>query len=130
MAVEKQMSPADLDIEGTDEVEVEIVNPDAVGISVEGESMVIDFTGEMADDLMGPEHDANLAEYIDEGELQNLASDLVDDFVADRQSRKDWARSYVKGLDLLGMKIEERTQPWAGAAGVFHPVLTLSLIHI
>ena len=128
MAVEKQMSPADLDIEGTDEVEVEIVNPDAVGISVEGESMVIDFTGEMADDLMGPEHDANLAEYIDEGELQNLASDLVDDFVADRQSRKDWARSYVKGLDLLGMKIEERTQPWAGAAGVFHPVLTEAVV--
>lgn len=128
MAVEKQMSPADLDMEGAPEVEVEVVNPDAVGISVEGESMVIDFTGEMADELIGPEHDANLAEYIDEGELQNLAADLVDDFVADRQSRKDWARSYVKGLDLLGMKIEERTQPWAGAAGVFHPVLTEAVV--
>ena len=128
MAVEKQMSPADLDMEGAPEVEVEVVNPDAVGISVEGESMVIDFTGEMADELIGPEHDANLAEFIDEGELQNLAADLVDDFVADRQSRKEWARSYVKGLDLLGMKIEERTQPWAGAAGVFHPVLTEAVV--
>ena len=128
MAVEKQMSPADLDMEGAPEVEVEVVNPDAVGISVEGESMVIDFTGEMADELIGPEHDANLAEYIDEGELQNIAADLVDDFVADRQSRKEWARSYVKGLDLLGMKIEERTQPWAGAAGVFHPVLTEAVV--
>ena len=64
MAVEKQMSPADLDMEGAPEVEVEVVNPDAVGISVEGESMVIDFTGEMADELIGPEHDANLAEYL------------------------------------------------------------------
>ena len=128
MAVEKQMSPADLDMEGAPEVEVEVVNPDAVGISVEGESMVIDFTGEMADELIGPEHDANLAEYIDEGELQNLAADLVDDFVADRQSRKEWARSYVKGLDLLGMKIKEHNQPWAGAAGVFHPVLTEAVV--
>ena len=57
-----------------------------------------------------------------------MASEIVDDFVADRQSRKEWARSYVKGLDLLGMKIEERTQPWAGAAGVFHPVLTEAVV--
>ena len=128
MAVEKQMSPAELDVAGTGEVEVEVVNPDAVGISVEGESMVIDFTGELAEDIMGPEHDGNLAEFIEEGELQALASELVDDFVADRQSRKEWARSYVKGLDLLGMKIEERTQPWAGAAGVFHPVLTEAVV--
>lgn len=128
MAVEKQMLPSDFDIEDTTEVEVEVVNPEAVGISVDGEEMVIDFTGDMSEELMGPEHDANLAEYIDEGELQNLAADLVDDFVADRQSRKDWARSYVKGLDLLGMKIEERTQPWAGAAGVFHPVLTEAVV--
>ena len=128
MAVEKQMSPAELDIAGTDEIEVEVVNPDAVGISVEGESMVIDFTGEMAEQIMGPEHDGNLAEFIEDAELQALASEIVDDFVADRQSRKEWARSYVKGLDLLGMKIEERTQPWAGAAGVFHPVLTEAVV--
>ena len=65
---------------------------------------------------------------MDESDLDSLASDLVDDFEADRQSRSDWARSYVKGLDLLGMKIEERQQPWAGASGVFHPVLTESVI--
>ena len=128
MAVEKQMSPAELDMAGTGEVEVEVVNPDAVGISVEGESMVIDFTGEMAEEIMGPEHDGNLAEFIEDADLQALASEIVDDFVADRQSRKEWARSYVKGLDLLGMKIEERTQPWAGAAGVFHPVLTEAVV--
>ena len=128
MAVEKQMSPANLDIEDAPEVEVEIVNPDMVSVQSEDESMVIDFTGEVAESIMGPGHDANLAEYMEEGELDSLASELVDDFVADRESRKEWARSYVKGLDLLGMKIEERTQPWAGAAGVFHPVLTEAVV--
>jgi len=53
---------------------------------------------------------------------------LVSDFEADRESRADWARAYVKGLDLLGMKIEERQQPWAGASGVFHPVLTEAVV--
>jgi hypothetical protein len=128
MAVEKQMFPADVDMEGTEEVEIQVMNPDAVSIESDGEEVVIDFTGEFTEDIVGPDHDANLAEYIEDNELQALASELVEDFVADRQSRKDWARSYVKGLDLLGMKIEERTQPWAGAAGVFHPVLTEAVV--
>ena len=109
MAVEKQMMPSEVDMEDTEEVQIEVVNPDAVGVSMDGESMIIDFDGEMTEQLMGPEHDANLAEFMEEGDLDSLASELVDDFVADRQSRKEWARSYVKGLDLLGMKIEERT---------------------
>lgn len=128
MAVEKQMTPADFDIEETDEVEIQVVNPEAVSIEADGEEVIIDFTGEFTEELIGPDHDANLAEYIEDDELGALASELVDDFVADRQSRKDWARSYVKGLDLLGMRIEERTQPWAGAAGVFHPVLTEAVV--
>ena len=128
MAVEKQMIPSEVDVEDTEEVQIEVVNPDAVGVSMNGESMIIDFDGDVTEQLMGPEHDANLAEFMEEDDLEGLASELVDDFVADRQSRKDWARSYVKGLDLLGMKIEERTQPWAGAAGVFHPVLTEAVV--
>ena len=76
MAVEKQMSPAELEMAGTGEVEVEVVNPDAVGISVEGESMVIDFTGEMAEEIMGPEHDGNLAEFIEDADLQATVEDL------------------------------------------------------
>ena len=60
--------------------------------------------------------------------FEAMASELVSDFNADRESRSDWARAYVKGLDLLGMKIEERQQPWAGASGVFHPVLTESVV--
>lgn len=128
MAVEKQMVPADFDMDDTEEVQVEVINPDAVGINTEDGEVVIDFTGEYTEDLIGPDHDANLAEYIEDADLEALASELVEDFIADRQSRKDWARSYVKGLDLLGMKIEERTQPWAGAAGVFHPVLTEAVV--
>jgi len=124
MAIEKPMTPSSLDVEGSEDVKIEIVNPDAISIGDEESGMVIDFTGEMAEELVGPEHDANLAEFIDESDLQGLASELIEDFVSDRQSRKDWARSYVKGLDLLGMRIEERTQPWQGASGVFHPVLT------
>jgi hypothetical protein len=130
MAVEKQMEPSDLDIEGTDaeEIEVEIVNPDAVSIGTDDGGMIIDFEGGLTEELVGPEHDANLADFIDEAVLQSMASELVEDFESDRESRRDWARAYVKGLDLLGMKIEERSQPWQGASGVFHPVLTEAVV--
>ena len=57
-----------------------------------------------------------------------MASELVADFKADQESRSDWARAYVKGLDLLGMKVEDRQQPWAGASGVFHPILTEAVV--
>ena len=131
MAIEKPMVPAELDMESNpseEELTVEIVNPDAVSMETEDGGVVIDFTGEVTQDLIGPDHDSNLAEFIDESDLQSMASELVEDFNSDRESRADWARSYVKGLDLLGMKIEERQQPWAGASGVFHPVLTESVV--
>jgi hypothetical protein len=110
------------------EIVVEIANPDAVSVSTEEGGIVIDFDGELSEDLMGPDHESNLAEFMDEQDLQILASDLVSDFIADRESRKEWARAYVKGLDLLGLKIEERQQPWAGASGVFHPLLTEAIV--
>ena len=81
MAVEKQMTPADFDIEETDEVEIQVVNPEAVSIESDGEEVIIDFTGEFTEELVGPDHDANLAEYIEDDELGALASELVDDFV-------------------------------------------------
>ena len=90
--------------------------------------MIIDFEGDISESITGPEHDASLADFIDEAELQSLASELVGEFNFDRESRRDWARSYVKGLDLLGMKIEDRSQPWQGASGVFHPVLTEAVV--
>ena len=71
-----------------------------------------------------PSFDANLADYIDGDELQSLAAELLEDFDNDRNARKDWEQTYVDGLDLLGLKIEERTEPWNGACGVFHPMLT------
>jgi hypothetical protein len=70
----------------------------------------------------------NLADFIDEGELQSLASDLKAGFDADKLSRKDWERTYIEGLNLLGLKFEDRTKPWAGASGVFHPLLTEAVV--
>jgi len=129
MAVEKSMTPSPLEADDdVGQVEVEIVNPDAVSIDTGDSGMIIDFTGDVTEDLLGPDHDANLAEFMEEGDLASIAADLVHDFKTDRNSRSEWASSYVKGLDLLGMKIEERTQPWQGAAGVFHPVLTEAVV--
>lgn len=131
MAIEKPMVPSDVEIEenpSEEELTVEIVNPDSISMETEDGGVVIDFEGSLAEDLMGPDHDSNLAEFIEESELESMASELVSDFESDRESRSDWARAYVKGLDLLGMKIEDRQQPWAGASGVFHPVLTESVV--
>ena len=130
MAIEKMMEPSDFDIEDTDaeEIEVEIVNPEAVSIETDDGGVIIDFEGGISEELLGPDHDANLAEFIDESDLQSMASELVGDFESDRESRTEWARAYVKGLDLMGMKIEERSQPWMGASGVFHPVLTEAVV--
>jgi hypothetical protein len=131
MAIEKPMVPSDVEIEenpSEEELTVEIVNPDSISMETEDGGVVIDFEGSLAEDLIGPDHDSNLAEFIEESELESMASELVSDFESDRESRSDWARAYVKGLDLLGMKIEDRQQPWAGASGVFHPVLTESVV--
>ena len=130
MAIEKMMTPADVNKMELDEEEVtiEVVNPDAVSVETEDGGMVIDFTGEQVEEIMGGEFDRNLAEEIEENDLQEMASELLSSFQSDRQSRSEWAKSYVKGLDLLGMRIEERQQPWAGSSGVFHPILTESIV--
>ena len=130
MAVEKIMTPRDLAKAETteEEVTVEVLNPEAVSVETEDGGMIIDFTGEQVDEIMSGGFDANLAEEIEEADLQSMASELISSFNSDRQSRSEWAKSYVKGLDLLGMKIEERQQPWAGSSGVFHPILTESIV--
>ena len=134
MAIEKVLGPLDLpdddqmqDIEA-DQLEIEIVNPDVVSIEDEDGSITFDFSGKAAEEILGPEHDSNLADFIDDDELKSMASELVGDFLNDRSSREDWARAYVKGLDLLGMKVEDRTIPWQGASGVFHPVLIEAVV--
>ena len=133
MAIEKPMEPfssedmAEMFGENdADAIEVEIETP--LGEDEDG-SLVVEF--DEFDDLADSaalEHDANLADFIDEDVLGSMASELVTSFESDRQSRSDWATSYVKGLDLLVMKIEERTQPWEGASGVFHPMLTEAVV--
>jgi len=130
MAIEKQMTPFELEDDDQEEaVQVEIVNPEAVSVETEDGGIIIDFEGDISEELLGSEgHDQNLAEVIDEDVLQSMASDLVSDFQSDQESRSDWARAYVKGLDLLGMKVEDRQQPWSGASGVFHPILTEAVV--
>ena len=96
-------------------LEIEIVDPDAEEIEVEAEEETSDF-GE------------NLAEQLSESELSSIASSLIGDFESDIASRKDWIQTYVDGLELLGLKIEERSEPWEGACGVYHPLLAEALV--
>ena len=104
-------------------IEIEIENPDAVRIGIDGMEIEIEPGREVNDDF-----NANLAEDMDERELQSLSSELVEDYEADSTSRKDWIDTYIKGLKLLGIKYEARTEPWAGACGVFHPLLMESAV--
>ena len=103
-------------------IEISIENPEGVQIGMDG--MMIDLMPDADEEEFG----ANLAEEMDEGELQKVASDLLEMVDADIASRKDWVDMYVKGLDVLGMKYEERTEPWLGACGVYSTVLTEAAI--
>jgi hypothetical protein len=105
------------------EIEIEIEDPEAVRIGIDGMEIEIEPSKESVDDF-----DANLAEYLDEGYLAQLSGDLIGDFDEDVGSRKDWLQTYVDGLELLGLKIEERSEPWEGACGVYHPILGEALV--
>ena len=122
MAIDKALTPAEMMEEGP-EIEIEIVDPEEVTIGIDGLEIELTPERETADTF-----DANLADYMDETELQALGSDLVGDFDKDIADRRDWAETYVEGLKLLGLKYEERTEPWNGACGVFHPMLTESVV--
>ena len=106
------------------DLEIEIENPDAVTLS-DGS---MEITLEPGDEKEKGEFGANLAEEMDDGELANLASELLELVDADIASRKDWTETYVKGLEVLGTKYEERTEPWNGACGVYSTVLTEAAI--
>ncbi|QDP55818.1 MAG: hypothetical protein Tp1100SUR639781_31 [Prokaryotic dsDNA virus sp.] len=109
--------------QGEPDLEIEIVDPEEVNISVDGMEINID-PDRMDDD----EFSANLAEEMDDDVLEALASDLIDDYTGDVNSRKDWLDTYVDGLDLLGLKLEDRSEPWEGACNVYHPLLTETLV--
>ena len=125
---EEEMIEVDTEQEDPD-VSIGVLNPEAVTIETEDGGVIIEFDPRSEEDEVDSSaHDANLAEYMDDGDLQHLAMELIGQFESDRTSRKDWETTYIKGLNLLGLKIEERTQPFPGACGVFHPVLTESII--
>jgi hypothetical protein len=116
------------EVDPVEAIEIEI-SDDTTSTPTEDGGIIIQFGADEEDE--SPEdvgHGENLAEYIDDSDLEGMASELIDDFINDRNSRKDWAMAYIKGLDLLGLKIEERSQPWQGASGVFHPMLTESVV--
>ena len=117
------LSIDDIQQDDTPAVEIMIENPDDVEIGIDG--MTIDL---MPEEETAEEFGANLAEYMDEGELGKLASDLISEYEGDVSSRKEWADMYVRGLEVLGMKYEERTEPWEGACGVYSTVLTEAAI--
>jgi len=117
--------PAGLDelAQEQEPIEIEIVDPEAVHIEAgpleidieKGEPSIEDF-------------DANLAEYLDDSEIDSMATELASDIDNDKNSRKEWEKAYVTGLKLLGLQIEERTEPWDGASGVFHPMITEAVV--
>ena len=105
-------------------LEITIEDPEAVEIGIDGMPIMRIEAGEEEED----DFNANLAEDMDEDALATLAGDLIGDFENDVSSRKDWVQTYVDGLELLGMKLEERMEPWPGACGVYHPLLTESVV--
>ena len=105
------------------DLEIEIDNPDAVSI----DSGDVEITLEAGQDLGGDFYQ-NLAEVLDDRTLSSIGSELIALVDADINSRSEWAESYVKGLEVLGLKYEERTEPWNGACGVYSTVLTEAAI--
>jgi hypothetical protein len=105
------------------DLEIEIEDPEEVTIGVGGLEINLKPEKETAETF-----DANLAEYMDDNDLQSLAEDLVEDFDKDIMDRRDWIKTYVDGLKLLGLNYEDRTEPWQGACGVFHPMLAESVV--
>jgi hypothetical protein len=120
MAIDKALYELPQGLAGIEQappIEIEIEDPESVHINMDGVEIDI----EKAQD--SEEFNKNLAEELTEGELTLLAGDLIGDFDGDVASRKDWIQTYVDGLELLGLKIEERSEPWDGACGVYHPIL-------
>jgi len=118
--MEKSLYQAPSGIDSLDGgIEIEVENPESMSINIGGIEIDLNPPSENED-----EFDSNLAEFLDDSALATVGDDLIGDVGADINSRKDWVEMFVKGLDVLGMKYEERTQPWNGACGVFSTILT------
>ena len=127
MAVDKSLYEAPLGLEALaaeePAIEIMVEDPESMAIGIDG--MVIEM---VKDEPRAEDFDANLADFMGEGELQSLASELIGNYEQDLSSRKDWLDTYVKGLKILGIRYEDRTEPWPGACGVFHPLLMESAV--
>jgi len=129
MAIEKALYAAPQGIAGIDneaepDLEITIEDPESVEIGMDGKPILrIEEDDEDSEDF-----NDNLAGQLDDSVLSTLASELIEDFEDDLASRKDWIQTYVDGLELLGMKLEERSEPWEGACGVYHPLLSEALV--
>ncbi len=129
MAIEKglyaaPLGIADINNDEAPDMEITIEDPESVELDIDGKPILRIEKEEPS----GEDFDANLAEYMSEAELTQLSGDLIGEFEEDVSSRKDWIQTYVDGLQLLGMKIEERMEPWPGACGVYHPLLSETLV--
>ena len=129
MAIEKGLyaTPEGISVEEEETLEIGIVNPDMVTM----DDGSVEFTlvpEEGMEETAGAPFDANLADYMDDQLLTTIASELIEDFESDKSSRKDWADTFVKGLDVIGFKYEERTDPWEDACGVYSNVLAEAAI--
>jgi hypothetical protein len=128
MDIDKSLNQAPLgmsslmDMDEGPDIEIEIEDPESVSIGIDGMEIEIDPSEDEGD------FNDNLAEDLDEGMLAELAGDLIGEFNEDISSRKDWIQTYVDGLELLGMKVEDRTEPWPGACGVHHPLLAEAVV--
>jgi|TARA_A100001515_G_C4591642_1_gene216176 hypothetical protein len=128
MAIEPR-TPIDGTIEQEpeiDDISITIENPESVAVETEDGGMIIDFDPQQEQDPSS--FDSNLVNFISDDDLDKIGSDLINAYSMDKDSRKEWEDTYTKGLDQLGLKIEERTQPWNGACGVFHPMLSEAII--
>ena len=126
MTIDKAIHRAPLGLSQDDpegDIEIEIEDPEGVRIGMDGLEIELE-KGSPEDE----EFNENLAEALSEGEMAELVGDLIGDFDDDISSRKDWMQTYVDGLELLGMKLEDRTEPWPGACGVYHPLLSEALV--
>ena len=123
--IDKALYQQPMGLEAAEEeaIEIEIIDPEEVNIGI-GELEISIEKGEPSVD----DFDANLAEFLPAGAMSSLISDLASDIDNDKNSRKDWEKAYVTGLKLLGLQIEERTEPWDGASGVFHPMITEAVV--
>ena len=125
MSIEKSLYQAPVGIDAlasqeSPDIEIELESPDGEAVGLDGLEIELESDEEGFDD--------NLVEYIDDKVLATIAGDLLGDFEDDISARKDWIQTYVDGLELLGMKIEERSEPWEGACGVYHPLLSEALV--